>query len=285
MTTNSSRPAADPVGDTARKAAVLGFPIEHSRSPDLHRAAYRALGLDGWTYERIECPAGELATIVDNLDDAYLGLSVTMPGKSEALAYAAAVTERATLVGSANTLVRRADGWLADCTDIDGVTGALGAVGADFTGGGSAVVLGAGGTARPALAALAAAGADEVAVVVREPARAVAALELAEALSLAARVLRFDEDDAVAAALSTSTAVVSTVPAPAGALLTAAIDGPVRLVDAIYNPWPTPLADRVAETGGTAVGGLVMLLNQAYRQVELFTGLPAPREAMAAVLA
>ena len=139
MTTNSSRPAADPVGGTACKAAVLGFPIEHSRSPDLHRAAYRALGLDGWTYERIECPAGELATIVDNLDEAYLGLSVTMPGKGEALAYAATVTERAALVGSANTLVRRADGWFADCTDIDGVTGALGAVGADFTGGGSAV--------------------------------------------------------------------------------------------------------------------------------------------------
>ena len=134
-------------------------------------------------------------------------------------------------------------------------------------------------------AALAAAGAEEAVVVVREPARAVAALELAESLSLAARVLRFDDDDALAGALSASTAVVSTVPAPAGTLLTSAIDGPVRLVDAIYNPWPTPLADRVAETGGTAVGGLVMLLNQAYRQVELFTGLPAPREAMAAVLA
>ena len=135
------------------------------------------------------------------------------------------------------------------------------------------------------LEGLAAAGAEEAVVVVREPARAVAALELAESLSLAARVLRFDDDDALAGALSASTAVVSTVPAPAGTLLTSAIDGPVRLVDAIYNPWPTPLADRVAETGGTAVGGLVMLLNQAYRQVELFTGLPAPREAMAAVLA
>lgn len=285
MTTSSSRPAADAGFGDSRKAAVLGYPIEHSRSPDLHRAAYSALGLTGWTYERIECPSGELAAIVDNLDDAYIGLSVTMPGKGEALAYAATVTERARLVGSANTLLRRADGWFADCTDIDGVTGALAEVGADFTAGGSAVVLGAGGTARPALAALAAAGADSVGIVVREPSRATAAVQLAQELSLAARILTFGGDGPLREALAASTAVVSTVPAEAGALIADAVDGPIRLVDAIYNPWPTPLADRVAATGGTAVGGLVMLLNQAYRQVELFTGLPAPREAMAAVLA
>lgn len=267
-----------------RKAAVLGYPIEHSRSPDLHRAAYRALGRSDWTYERIECRVGELAGIVDALDDAYIGLSVTMPGKGEALAYADVVSERARLVGSANTLVRRADGWFADCTDIDGVTGALAAVGADFTSGGSAVVLGAGGTARPALAALSAAGADDVAIVVRDAARAAAALELAEALSLSARVLAFDAGGPLREAFAASSAVVSTVPADAGAVLAGAVEGPIRLVDAIYSPWPTPLAGRVAETGGTAVGGLVMLLNQAYRQVELFTGLPAPREAMAAVL-
>ncbi|MFZ2238600.1 MAG: shikimate dehydrogenase, partial [Gordonia amarae] len=53
----------------------------------------------------------------------------------------------------------------------------------------------------------------------------------------------------------------------------------------IYNPWPTPLAAAVTESGGRVVGGLVMLLNQAYSQVEQFTGLPAPREAMAAALA
>ena len=79
-------------------------------------------------------------------------------------------------------------------------------------------------------------------------------------------------------------AVVSTVPADAAAGLAAAVDGPIRLVDAIYDPWPTPFAARVTAAGGTVVGGLVMLLNQAYRQVELFTGSPAPRAAMAAAL-
>ncbi|MFT3900005.1 MAG: shikimate dehydrogenase [Gordonia sp. (in: high G+C Gram-positive bacteria)] len=268
----------------SRKAAVLGYPIEHSRSPDLHRAAYRALGLEGWTYERIECRAGELAGIVDGLDDAYVGLSVTMPGKPEALAYATTVTPRAQLVESANTLVRGADGWTADCTDIDGVTGALETVGADFTGGGSAVLLGAGGTARPALAALAAAGADGVVVVVRDAARARAALELAEALGLSARTAGFDAPD-LDRTIADAAVLVSTVPAEAAAGLVDAVATPIRLVDAIYAPWPTPLAARVTALGGQVAGGLVMLLNQAYRQVELFTGQPAPKAAMAAALA
>ncbi len=263
---------------------MLGYPIEHSRSPDLHRAAYAALGLADWAYERVECRAGELAALVDGLDEAYIGLSVTMPAKGEALAYADRVSARAGLVGSANTLVRRSDGWFADCTDIDGVRGALAAVGADFSAGGSAVVLGAGGTARPTLAALADAGAREIVLVVRDPARARAAMDLAAQLALSARVLAFEADRPLREAFAESGAVVSTVPAAAAAAAADAVDTPLRLVDAIYDPWPTPLAARVAQVGGTVAGGLVMLLNQAYRQVELFTGRPAPRAAMAAAL-
>lgn len=186
-----------------------------------------------------------MANLVAGLDDAYVGLSVTMPGKAEALAYAGEVTERARLVGSANTLVRRPTGWFADCTDIDGVTGALAAVGADFSAGGEAVVLGAGGTARPALAALAAAGAQEVVIVARDSGRAAGALELAGELSLSSRVVTFDAVGAVREALARANAVVSTVPADAAAGLAAAVDGPIRLVDAIYDP----LADTVCGAG------------------------------------
>mgnify|MGYP001756647165 FL=1 len=60
--------------------------------------------------------------------------------------------------------------------------------------------------------------------------------------------------------------------------------GAARVVDVIYDPWPTPLAAAVTAAGGSIVGGLVMLLNQAFSQVEQFTGLPAPREVMAAVV-
>ncbi|MFT4201527.1 MAG: shikimate dehydrogenase, partial [Gordonia sp. (in: high G+C Gram-positive bacteria)] len=112
------------------------------------------------------------------------------------------------------------------------------------------------------------------------------AVDVAGQLSLPARVVGFDgASPELRAALADSAAVVSTVPATAAARLVDAVQTPIRFVDAIYDPWPTPLAARVAEAGGTVAGGLVMLLNQAYRQVELFTGRPAPRAAMAAVVA
>ncbi len=111
-----------------KKAAVLGSPIAHSRSPQLHLAAYRALGLTGWTYDRIECDADELPSVVSGLGPDWVGVSVTMPGKFAALRFADERTGRAELVGSANTLLRTPRGWRADNTDVDGVKGALGAV-------------------------------------------------------------------------------------------------------------------------------------------------------------
>src|ERR1700754_3252868 len=119
-TVSSTAPAS------ARKAAVLGSPIAHSRSPQLHLAAYRALGLDDCTYDRIECTADELRTVVGGFGPEWVGVSVTMPGKFAALRFADERSSRAELVGAANTLVRTSTGWRADNTDVDGVTGALG---------------------------------------------------------------------------------------------------------------------------------------------------------------
>ena len=118
---------------------MLGSPIAHSRSPQLHRAAYRALGLAGWTYDRIECGADELPVLVGGFGPEWVGVSVTMPGKFAALAFADERTRRAERIGSANTLVRTATGWLADNTDVDGVSGALGSAGPVA---GAAIVLG-----------------------------------------------------------------------------------------------------------------------------------------------
>ena len=108
-----------------RRAAVLGSPIEHSLSPVLHNAGYRALGMSDWEYGRFECTAEQLPTLVTDAEDSYVGFSVTMPGKFAALAFATEATERARQIGSANTLVRTAEGWRADNTDCDGVDGAL----------------------------------------------------------------------------------------------------------------------------------------------------------------
>ncbi|GAA4472683.1 shikimate dehydrogenase [Rhodococcus olei] len=267
---------------------MLGKPIEHSRSPQLHLAAYRALGLTDWTYDRIECTGDQLPGFVDALGPEWVGLSVTMPGKVAALAYATERTERAVQVGSANTLVRIGDGaagggWRADCTDVDGVAGALAEVGVVNLSGSTAVVIGAGGTSRPALRALADLGVVEVSVVARSADRAAETLECARVMGLRARHQDFDPG-ALTAVCREAAVVVSTVPADAVAPYATAVAQAPVVLDAIYDPWPTPLAAAVQAAGGTVVDGLRMLLNQAFGQVEQFTGRPAPREAMAEAL-
>ncbi len=270
--------------DGPRKGAILGHPVGHSRSPDLHLAAYRALGLDGWTYERVDCTGEQLPAFVDGLGPEWVGLSVTMPGKVAALAYATERTRRAELIGSANTLVRIPGGWRADCTDVDGVTGALEAVGAAALAGRPAVVIGAGGTARPSIAALAEAGAGSLSIVARDRGRAADVLELAAALELDATFVDITDTEAVRAACAAAGVTVSTVPAVGAAPVAAEIAACPAVVDVIYNPWPTPLAEAVMAAGGRLTGGLTMLLCQAFGQVEQFTGRPAPREAMTAAL-
>ncbi|MBE7193801.1 shikimate dehydrogenase [Gordonia polyisoprenivorans] len=284
-------PLCAPVGGrTARRATVLGSPVSHSRSPDLHLAAYRALGLEDWTYTRRECTAADLPGVVAAAPAEQIGFSVTMPNKLAALAVADERTERAVLVGSANTLVRTVTGWRADCTDIDGMTGALEHLGvaANVVGGDlpdSAVLVGAGGTALPSVAALAAVGIGELTVVARSAQRAADVLTLARDLGMSVQVADFASTDDLSRRCRDAAVAVSTVPASATTPVIDAVSGSARLVDVIYDPWPTPLATAVRAAGGRVAGGLVMLLNQAFSQVEQFTGLPAPRTVMAEVFA
>lgn len=258
-----------------RRAAVLGSPVAHSLSPVLHAAAYEALGLD-WAYDRVECDEERLPGLVASLGPEWVGLSVTMPGKRAALAVAASATARAEAVGAANTLVRGADGaWRADCTDIDGITGALRVSGFSARAG-DAVVLGAGGTACAALAAAVELGISSAVVVVREPARAGDAVACARGLGLPLRVRRWAESDFDALAESAAV-LVNTAPAAATAGLAASLARAEHVLDVIYHPWPTPLAEA---RGGSLATGLDMLLHQAFGQVEQFTGKEAPRREM-----
>ncbi|MFI7674044.1 shikimate dehydrogenase [Actinophytocola sp. NPDC049390] len=265
-----------PTDDLAatRRAAVVGKPVAHSLSPVLHGAAYEALGLP-WTYTRLEASEAELPALVASLDASWVGLSVTMPGKGAALAFATTATARATAVGAANTLVRGENGWFADCTDVDGVAGALRAAG--FGTGTSAVVLGAGGTARAALAGLAELGVSSATVVVRDRARAGAAVACAAAVGMKLDVVAWASAD-FPALVGDAAVLVNTV--PPDAVDPAALGGTPFLLDVIYHPWPTPLAGAVADRGGSVATGLDMLLHQAFGQVELFTGMVAPRQAM-----
>ena len=252
----------------------------------LHRAAYAALGLDGWRYDAIECDDHSLPGFVAGLGPEWTGLSVTMPGKRAALAVASSATPTALAVGAANTLVRihpdpaAGSQWLAECTDVDGVVGALQAAG--FDAGSHGVVLGAGGTAGAALAGLARLGVTTAVVVARSAARADAALECARRVGLVAKVAGWPE---LASVCADADVVVSTVPAGAADSVVDAVAGSPCVLDVVYHPWPTPLARAVAERGGLLASGLDMLLHQAFGQVKLFTGHPAPTKAMHTALA
>ncbi|WP_303393481.1 shikimate dehydrogenase [Verrucosispora sp. NA02020] len=265
----------------ARRAAVLGKPIAHSLSPVIHNAGYAAAGLTGWSYTRIECAAAELPDLVAGLGPEWAGLSVTMPGKEAALTVAAEVSPVAAAVGAANTLVRRPDGtWYADNTDVTGMVDVLTSAGVRASA--SVTVLGAGGTARAALAAAARLGATGVTVVARRPVAVDELAPVATALGLTLTAASWAD----AAELTDVDLLISTVPKGAADELADVVrwrPGTV-LFDAIYDPWPTPLAASAAAAGCPVVSGLDLLLAQAVGQFEQFTGVPAPRAAMATAL-
>lgn len=263
-----------------RRAAVLGRPIEHSRSPVLHRAGYHALGLDAWDYKRFECGAAELPGLVSSAGDEYRGFSVTMPAKFAALEFADVATDRVRAIGAANTLVRTATGWLAENTDVTGITGCLHELLPSTSSIEHAVVIGSGGTARPAIWALREARAGRITVLNRSN-RLEELAGLVEGTDVGLDYAGFDVD--LEALAYGADVIISTVPS-------AAIDehapklGHAPVIDVIYDPWPTRLTIAAAANGHPSVGGHVMLAHQAYEQFELFTGYPAPRAAMRAAL-
>ncbi|TDC07108.1 shikimate dehydrogenase [Actinomadura bangladeshensis] len=254
-------------GEAGRRAAVLGSPIAHSLSPVLHRAAYAAMGLDGWSYEAIECGEDGLAALLDGLGPQWAGLSLTMPLKRVALDLADSVSDLAVKVGGANTIVLRDGRRHGDNTDVHGIEAALTEAGVEAPP--SVLVLGGGATAASALAALARLGTAEAVLAARAPERAAGAAEVGERFGLAVRVVPLDRvTEHLPAEL-----VVSTLPGRAGdAFAEPVAASGAALFDVVYAPWPTALAAAVGRAGGTVVGGFAMLLHQAVRQVALMTG-------------
>lgn len=265
------------MADPVRRAGVLGRPIAHSMSPLLHRAAYAELGLN-WQYEVIDCGVAELPAVLAGRAG-WAGFSCTMPLKRAVLDVAAEVHPRAWTVGAGNTLLPREDGgWLADNTDVPGICAALAERGVRPA---SATVLGAGGTAQAALAALASLGVPRCAVLVRDLARTDEVRRTGARAGIAVEVGLLREDAAGLAA----DLVVSTLPPGAADPLAACGWRPGQAVlDVVYAPWPTRLAVRASEAGSTVVNGALMLLHQAAAQIELMTGRPAPVPAMRAAL-
>jgi shikimate dehydrogenase len=260
-------------------AAVLGWPIAHSLSPVLHRAAYAALGLDGWTYTAIECDEAGLPGLLASRGSRWAGLSLTMPLKRAVLPLLDRTEPLAVEVGGANTVVFARGQRHGYNTDVPGLVAALAEAGVTSPAG--ATILGAGATACAALAALRATGLAAAVVQVRDQARAGDLLAAARRLGLAVELRPFGSP------IRDGDLLISTVPAGAADFYAERAvyprTRPSAVLDVVYHPWPTPLAIAAARSGLVVVSGFDLLLHQAARQVELMTGLEAaPLKAMRA---
>ena len=263
---------------TPRRAAVLGHPIAHSLSPVLHRTAYAGLGLS-WQYDAIDVTTSALADFVDSLGPEWIGLSLTMPLKECVLPLLDQVDPDAEAVRAVNTVVFEGSRRSGFNTDITGLTGLLRAAGVGGRDGGSesALVLGAGATARSSVAALARSDIGSITIAARRPEAAGDVVTLAASLDVEATVAPWP----VPVEHLASDVVVTTVPFDAVSGL-APPARPGVLVDVLYHPWPTPLATAWSRAGGTVVGGLELLVRQAVEQVELMAGRRPDIEAMRA---
>lgn len=250
---------------SATRLAVWGDPIEHSRSPQLHAAAYRTLGLD-WTYERQRVAADAFPAALAQLDGTWRGLSLTMPLKAAAFAAARTRDTRADLTGAVNTLLLDPDGPHGFNTDIGGIVAALAEQGVRDVD--DACVVGAGATATSALIALSELGAQRVRIVARRPDAVRALAELGARLGILVEAASFDDAAHAAAAVTIATLPGDAAVPDAAADALAARGG--ILLDVVYGHWPTALATAWERAGGRAFSGLGMLLHQALLQVRIF---------------
>lgn len=252
------------------RCAVLGSPVAHSLSPQLHRAAYVELGLD-WEYDAHEVREEDLSAFLGGLDETWRGLSLTMPLKRAVVPLLHQISEPAAQAQAANTVVLQDGLRFGHNTDIGGATAALreryrGELG-------SATVIGGGATAASLLLALADLGCPAATVVVREPRRARDTLHAVARHPRAPAMQVRTIEDLVAGGVGAADLVASTVPATAqtSEVVHACTDAAV-VFDVVYDPWPTPLAAAALADGRALVTGLDLLVHQAVLQVALFTG-------------
>lgn len=265
------------------RLGVLGWPVAHSRSPAIQNAALAAVGLgETWRYQLLPVPPDHFEETVRALPEGgFRGVNVTIPHKHAALALATTATARATAIGAANTLLFERDGAIhADNTDAPALAAALAALAVSGNlpalSRCSALVLGAGGSARAAVWALLDAGVT-VHVWNRTRERAV---ELCKSVGgvPAADVNAVDPVDVLVNCTSIGLD-------DADSLADLPIDPNTltrhgAIVDFVYAAQGTPLLNAAREAGVPTVDGLELLVGQGALSFELFTGIAAPLEAM-----
>jgi 3-dehydroquinate dehydratase/shikimate dehydrogenase len=258
-----------------RLFGIIGNPVLHTKSPDIHNAAYRKLGLD----------ALYVPFPTDNLDSFFeiaglLGLegfSVTVPFKERVLDYLDSADEKVKTIGSCNTVVRDGTGWRGTNTDLDGFLDPLKARIGNKRPGGKSLIIGAGGAARTIASAIAPLF-DHVAVANRNPERAIRlAAELLPGKGEGAALDSVMDKGPYNLIVQTTSAGMS--PDIEGDPLPDYVfSGMETVYDIIYTPAKSRFLQRAEEAGCTVIGGSEMLQRQAELQFSLFTGFPFPKD-------
>lgn len=262
----------------SKRFAVLGSPIAHSKSPAIHLAAYRVLGLD-WEYGRAEVQKGLLRTFLAGLEDPWNGFSVTMPLKEEATRFAEILDPYAKLTGATNTLFQDEFGkWHGFNTDVFGIVQAVTEARIGLVK--HALIIGSGATATSAMVAISVLNPQaHVEVLARNPESRKALLALGRKLGLKVR-----RAGGLRAASRVSNLTISTLPAGSLDKKAAKLERALfwrpkgALLDVAYNPWPSKLAAAWAAKEKRTISGLEMLIWQAVAQIRIFTTGSAERE-------
>lgn len=254
-------------------AGVIGHPIAHSRSPALHGFWLKRYGIPGH-YVPMDVAPLELEAVLRMMPAmGFVGCNITLPHKEAALEIADIVTDRAALIGAANTLIFRKDGKIhADNTDGIGFLNNLRQEAPHWApNAGPAAVFGAGGAARAVVSALLEAGAPEVRVANRTRTRAD---ELRESFGTRVVVVDWNAggdmlEDAATVVNTTTLGMVgkSEFKTPLGGINRQAL-----VTDIVYTPLETPFLRAAKELGCVTVDGLGMLLHQAVPGFERWFG-------------
>jgi 3-dehydroquinate dehydratase / shikimate dehydrogenase len=235
---------------TTKLIGIVGYPVGHSLSPNLHNRAFEALNLD---FVYVKFPTPDVKDFFDNARALGIcGFSVTIPHKTAVMPFLDEVTPEARQIGAVNTVWLRDGKWIGDNTDVHGVKAALASVSFEARGK-SIVILGAGGAAKAAVAALEGA---KVEVLSRR--------EVPNASNHRCDLL-------------INATPIGMFPAVDASPLTGPIPADV-VFDMVYNPSITRLLRSAQDQGKTVIQGTTMFLAQAARQFEIWTGHRAPSE-------
>ena len=264
---------------------IIGDPIKHSRSPQIHNAAITALGLD-YVYVAFHVQPDNLGAAIEGFKATnVVGINVTIPHKQNVISYLDEISREATLIGAVNTLIFKDGGIIGENTDAPGFLQAMEEEGLDVPQGGSAVIIGAGGSARAVVVALALAGIRTICIANRTVSRAVTlATDLSEQTDASIYGIGLD-DPKLSNAVGTSQLIVNTASTSMDVSHPLLIDpewlAPQSIVyDIVYTPPETRLLQAAAEKDCHTIGGLGMLVHQGAIAFEKWTGVNPPVETM-----